>query len=114
VAEDYNVRTELTDLIWNFFTYQMNDRGYTFLGRSTFDPNIKNETYQIVLKPDPSMSGEQEVPRPGDEKDKLYVNRINVSMTTMQYMDKAVVKPGTTTPLYITDINLDESIPDKN
>jgi len=114
VSEDANIRTELADLIWNFFTYQMNDRGYMFLGRSIFDPAIKNETYQIILKPDPSMTGEQEVPRPGDEFDKLYVNRINVSMTTMQFIDKAVLKLGTTTPMYLGTLEEDHNIPQKN
>jgi len=114
VSEDHNIRTELTDLLWNFFTYQMNDRSYMFLGRSTFDTNIKNETYQIVLKPDPSMSGEQEIPRPGDESDKLYVNRVNVSVTTMQFIDKAVLKPGTTTPMYLGIVEPDDGIPQKN
>jgi hypothetical protein len=114
VAEDYNTRTELQDLVWAFFTSTMNERDYTFLGRSVFDSAIKNESYQIVLKPDPSMSGEQEVPRPGDEKDKLYVNRINISVTTMQYLDKAVLVPGTNTPMYLSDVTVDETIPQKN
>ena len=114
IAEDPNTRTELNDLVWNFFTFQMNDRNYTFLGRSTFDLNISNETYQVIIKPDPSMSGEQEVARPGDEKDKLFVNRINMSVTTMQYMDKAVLVPGTNTPMYLSDVTVDGTIPQKN
>lgn len=114
VAEDPNVRTELSDLIWNFFIFQMDDRDYTFLGRSTFDLSIPEETYQIIIKTDPSVSGEQEIPRPGDEKDKLFVNRINVSVTTFQYVDRAVTKPGTTTPLYIESIQVDPTIPEPN
>jgi len=116
VAEDPNIRTELSDLIWNFFSFQMDDRDYMFLGRSIFNETIQNETYQVIIKPDSSMSGEQEIPRPGDEKDKLYVNRVNVSVTTIQYVDRAVFVPGTTTPFYITPdkVMIDGTIPPKN
>jgi hypothetical protein len=116
VAEDPNIRTELSDLIWNFFAFQMDDRDYMFLGRSIFNDSIPNETYQVIIKPDSSMSGEQEIPRPGDEKDKLYVNRVNVSVTTIQYVDRAVLVPGTTTPFYLTPDKLviDGTIPPKN
>ena len=115
-AEDYNQRTELTDLVWSFFTFYMDNRDYTFLGRTTFDETIPNETYQVIIKPDPSMAGEQEVPRPNDEVDKVYVNRINIPVTTIQYIDRAVLVPGTQTPLYLDSANLefDKTIPEKN
>jgi hypothetical protein len=95
----------------------MDERDYTLLGRSIFDPSIPNETYQVIIKPDPSMAGEQEVPRPGDERDKIYVNRLNIPVTTIQYLDKAVIVPGTiNTPLYLDADNIepDDSIPPKN
>ena len=116
VSEDPNIRTELSDIIGNFFSFQMDSRDYMFLGRSIFDESINNETYQIIIKPDITISGEQEIPRPGDEVDKLYVNRINVSVTTIQYVDRAVVVPGTMTPLYLTADNviIDDTIPIKN
>lgn len=116
VSEDSNIRTELTDLLWSFFTLYMDGRDYTFLGRSIFDYSIPNETYQVIIKPDPAMSGEQEVPRPGDEVDKIYVNRINVPVTTIQYIDRAVFIPGTTTPFYVDSDSLiyDDTIPEKN
>ena len=116
VSEDENIRTELTDLVWSFFTFYMDERDYMFLGRTIFDPSIPNETYQVIIKPDPSMAGESEVPRPGgDEKDKLYVNRINVPVTTLWYTDRAVVT-ASGTPLYrdSEDAGLDDSIPQKN
>jgi len=115
-AEDYNIRTELTDLVWSFFTFYMDSRDYTFLGRGSFDTTISNEIYQVIIKPDPSMAGEQEVPRPNDEKDKIFVNRINIPVTTIQYVDRAVLIPGTQTPLYLDADNLeyDDTIPEKN
>lgn len=116
VAEDENVRTELVDLVWAFFTFYMDERDYMFLGRSIFDESIPNETYQVIIKPDPSMAGENEVPRPGgDERDKLYVNRINVSVTTLWYSDRAVVG-STGTPFYLDadGVEFDDTIPQKN
>ena len=115
-TEDENTRTEITDLIWAFFTFFITDRQSTLYGRSIFDNTISNETYQVIIKPDPSMSGEQEVPRPNTQLDKVYVNRINVSTITMQYIDRAVVLPGTTTPFYLdaNGILRDESIPPRN
>jgi len=115
-AEDYNIRTELTDLVWSFFTFYMDSRDYTFLGRGGFDETISNEIYQVIIKPDPSMAGEQEVPRPNDEKDKIFVNRINIPVTTIQYVDRAVLVPGTTDPLYLDSSKLeyDDTIPEKN
>lgn len=116
VAEDDNIRTELNDLVWSFFTFYMDERDYMFLGRSIFDPSIPNETYQVIIKPDPSMAGESEVPRPGgDEVDKLYVNRINVPVTTIQYTDRAVVGSAGT-PFYLDadKVVYDGTIPQKN
>jgi len=114
VAEDYNERTELTDLLWSFFTYFLDSRQFTFLGRGIFDKNI-NEWYQVIINTSSvSMSGEQEVPRPGDEKDKLYVNRVTVTVTTIQYSDHAVVSG--TTPIFIAEdsVLIDQTIPQKN
>lgn len=115
VSEDDNIRTELTDLLWSFFTFYMDERDYMFLGRSIFDPSIPNETYQVIIKPDPVIAGESEVPRPGDEMDKLYVNRINVSVTTMWYTDRAVLTSNNS-PLYYdaTSVVQDGTIPQKN
>lgn len=115
VSEDENVRTELVDLVWAFFTFYMDERDYMFLGRSIFDSSIPNETYQVIIKPDPSMAGENEVPRPGDERDKLYVNRLNISVTTLWYTDRAVVSSNGT-PFYLDadGVQYDGTIPGKN
>jgi len=115
VAEDYNVRTELVDLVWTFFTFYMDERDYMFFGRSIFNASIPDETYQIIIKPDLSISGESEVPRPGDEVDKLFVNRINIPVTTIQYTDRAVVTSGGA-PLYrdASTVSIEDTIPKPN
>src|SRR5690606_34408997 len=47
VAEDHDVRTEITDLVWSFFTFYLDEKDFTFYGRSVFEDNISNETYQV-------------------------------------------------------------------
>lgn len=92
MAESENVRVELTDLVYDFFAYVMEDRKFQFYGRSIFDPTIQNETYQIILKDgDMSFAGESEVPRPADQKDKIYINRLAVPVTAILYSDRRIV-----------------------
>jgi hypothetical protein len=89
VAESDNIRTELSDLLFDFFTFAMADRQFQFYGRSMFDYGISNEFYQIVIKDNEiSLSGEQETPRPNDPRFKIYVNRLNIPVTVIQYTDR--------------------------
>jgi hypothetical protein len=91
VAESENVRTELSDLLFDFLTFVMSDRQFQFFGRSIFDAGVADETYQIIIKDkDVSIVGEQEMPRPGDPRDKIYVNRINVPVSAIQYTDRVM------------------------
>jgi hypothetical protein len=88
-AESEHQRTEITDLVFDFFTFAMADRQFTFLGRSTFDNSISDETYQIIIQDaEVSISGEQELPRIGDQADKIFVNRVNVPVQIIQYVDR--------------------------
>lgn len=89
VAESENVRTELTDLLYDFVTYTLADRMYTLYGRSTYDSTILDETYQIIIRDnDISLSGEQETPRLGDNRDKLYINRLSIPVLAIQFSDR--------------------------
>lgn len=91
VAESENVRTEISDLLYDFISYIMADRKYQLYGRTVFDDTILDETYQIILKDSEIMfSGEQEVPRLNDPRDKLYINRISIPVTTIQYSDRVI------------------------
>jgi len=117
VTESENVRTELSDLLFDFLTFVMADRQFQFFGRSTFDPNVQDETYQIIIRDNEvSISGEQELPRPSDPKDKIYVNRINVPVTVMQYTDRYIVTPAGEPAYPISGITLvtNEDLPDPN
>jgi hypothetical protein len=89
VAESENVRTDITDLLFDFLTFVMADREFQLYGRSVFDQTILDETYQIIIKDnDITLSGEQELPRFNDPKDKIYINRINVPVLAIQYTDR--------------------------
>lgn len=92
IAESDNIRTEISDLVYDFIVYVMEDRKFQFYGRSVFDPTVENETYQIILKDNEmSFSGESDMARPGDPKDKLYINRLSVPVTSILYSDRRVV-----------------------
>lgn len=92
VAESENVRTEITDLLYDFMTFVMADRMFQFYGRSTFDETVLDETYQIILKDSEiTLAGEQETPRLNDPRDKLYINRINIPVIAIQYSDRIIV-----------------------
>lgn len=117
VTESDNVRSELSDLIFDFFTFVMADRQFQFYGRSVFSEDILDETYQIIIKDSEiSLAGEQETPRPGDSKDKIYVNRINVPVIAIQYTDRVIVdRSGQPVNPAISIVSIaDETLPEMN
>lgn len=105
-TEGDTIRTELTDLLIEFFTLMMDDRQYTFWGRS-INSDVPDEIYQlIILDKEVALAGEQEIPRPDDPARKVYINRINIPISVMQYTDRAV-QAGVL-------VEQDDSLPDKN
>jgi hypothetical protein len=113
VAESENVRTELTDLLYDFVSYTLADRMYTFYGRSTFDNAIADETYQIIIRDNEiSFGGEQEVPRTGDPRDKIYINRLSIPVTAIMYSDRiATDKSGAAIQALPPNLVILENIP---
>lgn len=92
LAESENIRTEITDLVYDFIVYVMEDRKFQFYGRSVFDPTVINETYQIIIKDNEmAFAGESDMPRPNDPKDKIYLNRLSVPVIAILYSDRRVV-----------------------
>lgn len=90
-AESENVRGELQDAATNYFTSILEDRQFTLWGRSFFDNGIPDEAYQVIIKDEGvSLTGEQEVPRPDDPSRKVYLNRLNIPCTFIEYMDRAI------------------------
>lgn len=89
-TEGENIRTELADLLMDYFTFVLADRQFTLWGRS-FTSNIPDEQYQIlIIDKGVGLTGEQEVPRPDDPSKKVYINRLNIPVKVIQYIDRAV------------------------
>ena len=116
VTESDNIRTELSDLLFDFFTFVLADRQFQFYGRSVFDQDILDETYQIIIKDaEISLAGEQEVPRPNDPKNKVYVNRVNIPVTTIMYTDRIIMNNNTTlVPQINVNVQVNTSLPEPN
>jgi hypothetical protein len=93
-AESENERRELTDLLTYFFSLDMDKRDFTFYGRSVFDDEFPDEWFQVILKDQHSLAGEAEIPRQGgsgEQQDLIYVNRIQVPVTVIDYVDRELV-----------------------
>lgn len=105
-TEGDTVRTELTDLLLEFFNIIMDDRQYTFWGRS-INSDIPDEVYQLIISDkEIALAGEQEIPRPDDPSRKVYINRLNIPILMMQYADRRI-QVGVVA-------EEDESLPEKN
>lgn len=112
-----NVRTDLTDLVYDFFTYVMQDRKFQFYGRSIFDETILNEVYQIILRDSEfSFGGDNEVPRPGDKKDKIYISRLSIPVIAIQCSDRIITNMNGTPAAPAVSIQLIDNFefPDPN
>jgi hypothetical protein len=87
-ADDDNQRTELTDLLSYFFELRLEERDFHISGNTE-----KGQNYQIVFKNELTLGGESEIPRPeGDGFDKIYVNRISIPVTVVDYVDREGVR----------------------
>jgi hypothetical protein len=103
-AESENERTELSDLVNNWLSLVMDERDYTMYGRTVFEDDFRlddggSENYQIIMLDRHSISGDSELPRQpgsGEAKDLIYVNRITVPITIIDYVDRSVVTPPRT------------------
>lgn len=120
ITQDEIVREELFDLVQSFFEFFAEEQMFTFQGRSMQDENISGEHYQVIIGQDLRNSGEAETPRPsGDGKDKLYVNRIDIPIHTIMYIDRDVLVPsgpnqGQSFTLEAENVTKDDTLPPKN
>jgi hypothetical protein len=107
-TESENERRELTDLVMYFLTMEMDKRRNQLLGRSIFDDEFvqnsqpgpwsqnQSENYQIVLLNRHALAGEAEIPRQGgsgEQQDLIYINRITIPVTAMDYVDRQLQSP---------------------
>lgn len=118
ITEDENTRGELVDLVFSFFAFFLEQKYFTFLGRSGFaGQTAPNEHYQIVINPPLRNATETEFPRPaGDGSGKVYVNSFSIDVTTTMYLDREVYWPGTDTPAVAVESALveDDTLPPGN
>lgn len=92
-ADSDNERREISDLVSNLFTYDLDYRNYTWYGRSVFSESYATEWWQIIFKTQFAWSGESEVPRgpgSGDKVDMIWANRATVPITILYYQDREV------------------------
>jgi hypothetical protein len=117
IAESENVRTELSDLLYDFVTYVLADRKFQFYGRSVFDRSFPDEHYQIIMQDHQiAFSGEQETARPNDQRDKIYINRLTIPVIAIQYSDRVCMLNSTTplTPEIQPDVSVMDDLPEPN
>lgn len=117
LAESVNVRTEISDLLYDFLSFVMADRKWQFYGRTIYDSSVLRETYQIIFKDgEIQFAGESDIQRPGDQKDKIYVNRITIPVTSIMYTDRLLVDEfnNPITPQIQPDLMYREDLPMPN
>jgi len=87
---DTNVRSEISDLVYSFFTLYAEETAFSFLGDTEPDPNngVPNN-YQLILKSQAVLQGETQTPRPhGETFDIIYFNRVSVPILFFDYPDR--------------------------
>lgn len=89
-AEDPNARRELLDLVWSFIGFFAEESHFTWYGRSVFDETILDEWLQISLGRASGAAGDQDFPRAGDEKVRIYATRLTVPVVAIRYRDREV------------------------
>lgn len=113
LANDEIVRKELHDLLNAYLSFFLEERFFTFNGRSdveTGSPDpLPNESYQITIRQPVRHSGESEVARPGDLNDRVYIGTHSVDVTTSWYVDRELYFDGTNTPRVVTEDMLVQS-----
>ena len=116
ISDDMNTRTQLADLVLDFFTFYADRQYFQFQGRSYLDDSIDPpEWYQIVLNRKFSWSGEyQRARQGGEQKSYLYSIRGSVPIFAADFIDRPVNR-GTATFVQSSDIihvdNQDDSLP---
>jgi len=112
VSDDLNTRTELADLVYNYFTFYMEKRRFQLLGRSYFDRSVSpEEWFHICFKNQFSWSSEIAKPRQGGEQySQIYAIRGTIPIFIEDFIDRKIV----TAPVFLDrdNISYDEDLPD--
>lgn len=105
ISDDMNTRTQLADLVWDFFTFYADRQYYQFQGRSYLDDSVDPpEWYQIILDRKFSWSGEYNRARQGGEqKSYLYSIRGSIPIIAADFVDRPVNRGNAT---FVQSVNL--------
>ena len=110
VTDDINTRSELADLVYDFFAFYMEKRRFQFIGRSYQSRDIDpEEWFHIIFQNQFNWSGELQKLRPGggEAKDYIYATRGSMPIFTSDFIDRKLV----TEPVFLLRDNV---IPDAN
>lgn len=112
ITPDVNTRRELTDLVYSWATFWLEQQRFELLGRSIFDEAVPDEHYHVIIHPEVSFGAEQSVQRPNDMSDKVHLQRVTIPVMTIMYLDRPVVAPsGANWTTNSTDIAEDDDLP---
>jgi len=95
VTDDLNTRTELADLVYNFFTFYMEKRRFQFIGRSYQERGLDPaEWFHIIFQSQFNWSAELNTTRYGGETyDYIYARRGSIPVFAADYIDRDLVTP---------------------
>ena len=96
ITDSLTTRTELSDLVYSFFSYYMEKRRFQFFGRSYFERGLDpEEWFHIILKNQFAWSTEITKPRQGGEQyDQIYAIRGSIPIFVEDFIDKSVTAPA--------------------
>ena len=113
VSDDMNTRTQLADLVQDFFTFYSDRNFFQFQGRSYLETATDPpEWYQIIFDRSFSWSGEYNRPRQGGEqKSYLYSIRGSVPVTAVDFVNRPVNR-STATFIQSATVVRNDDLPD--
>jgi len=98
VTDSLNTRTELADLVYDYFAFYMERQYFQIIGRSYYNPDLEPpEWYQLILKGEFNWAGEYATPRAGgDQREQIYSIRGSVPLIAVDFVNRDVNR-GTAT-----------------
>jgi hypothetical protein len=93
VTDSLNTRTELSDLVYNYFAFYMEKRRFQLFGRSYFDRELTpEEWYHVSFNNQFSWSAEYSTSQKGGEQyEQIYAVRGSVPIFIEDFVDRKFV-----------------------
>ena len=104
VTDSINTRLELSDLVYSYFGYHLQQKCFQFYGRSFFDRLICDEWFHISLNNQFNWTGEVNKPRQGGEQyEHIYAIRGSIPLFIEDFIDKSVQEE----PVWVDSSNVE-------